>query len=150
MRWDPDKACLTCDYCDSVYVPEPNNEGVRVFDKSQHYCPLCRELLSQASINRYALEYCEKCRGMLIDMEEFLAVVEDLRLSRGIANVQYPPPNRADLNRRIACPNCGQAMDAHPYGGPGNIVIDSCENCSLNWLDHNELHRVAVAPDYRG
>ncbi|HLJ47753.1 MAG TPA: zf-TFIIB domain-containing protein [Bryobacteraceae bacterium] len=150
MRWDPDKACLTCSYCDSVYVPEPNDEGVRVFGPSKRSCPLCREPLSQAAINRYPLEYCERCRGMLIDMEEFLAVVEDLRLSRGVSNVQYPPPNRADLNRRISCPGCGQTMDAHPYGGPGNIVIDSCENCSLNWLDHNELHRVAVAPDFRG
>jgi Zn-finger nucleic acid-binding protein len=25
-------------------------------------------------------------------------------------------------------------------------VIDSCENCELNWLDHGELMRIARAP----
>jgi Zn-finger nucleic acid-binding protein len=38
-------------------------------------------------------------------------------------------------------------MAAHIYGGPGNVVIDSCENCQVNWLDHGELRRMALAPD---
>jgi Zn-finger nucleic acid-binding protein len=37
-------------------------------------------------------------------------------------------------------------MEAHFYGGPGNVVIDTCESCSLNWLDHGELARIAQAP----
>jgi Zn-finger nucleic acid-binding protein len=41
-------------------------------------------------------------------------------------------------------------MEAHSYAGPGNVVIDSCEPCSLNWLDHGELARIAQAPDDRG
>ena len=41
-------------------------------------------------------------------------------------------------------------MEAHSYCGPGNVVIDSCESCSLNWLDHGELARIAQAPDDRG
>jgi len=38
-------------------------------------------------------------------------------------------------------------MLAHVYGGPGNIVIDTCERCQLNWLDPGELRRIALAPD---
>ncbi len=38
-------------------------------------------------------------------------------------------------------------MDVHFYGGPGNVVIDSCEECSLIWLDRGELMRIAHAPD---
>jgi Zn-finger nucleic acid-binding protein len=38
-------------------------------------------------------------------------------------------------------------MDTHPYGGPGNVIIDTCENCSVNWLDHGELQRIVRAPD---
>jgi Zn-finger nucleic acid-binding protein len=41
-------------------------------------------------------------------------------------------------------------METHSYCGPGNVVIDSCEPCSLNWLDHGELARIAQAPDDRG
>lgn len=36
-------------------------------------------------------------------------------------------------------------MDVHPYYGPGNIVIDTCVECGLVWLDHGELTRVEQA-----
>ena len=36
-------------------------------------------------------------------------------------------------------------MDAHFYAGPGNVVIDSCEDCSLIWLDHGKLMRLVLA-----
>ncbi len=36
-------------------------------------------------------------------------------------------------------------MDVHPYYGPGNIVIDTCADCGLMWLDHGELTRVEQA-----
>jgi len=38
-------------------------------------------------------------------------------------------------------------MDTHIYGGPGNIVIDNCPECRLNWLDHQELARITTAAD---
>ncbi|MGD0548268.1 MAG: hypothetical protein ABR991_10645, partial [Terracidiphilus sp.] len=34
-------------------------------------------------------------------------------------------------------------MDAHFYGGPGNVVIDSCEECCVIWLDRGEARRIA-------
>ena len=37
-------------------------------------------------------------------------------------------------------------MDTHIYGGPGNIVIDNCPACRLNWLDFPELARIESAP----
>ena len=40
-------------------------------------------------------------------------------------------------------------MTSHHYGGPGNIVMDTCERCELNWLDPGELRRIALAPDSR-
>jgi Zn-finger nucleic acid-binding protein len=30
-------------------------------------------------------------------------------------------------------------MDAHPYFGGGNAVVDTCERCGLVWLDAGEL-----------
>jgi Zn-finger nucleic acid-binding protein len=41
-------------------------------------------------------------------------------------------------------------MISHLYGGPGNVVIDSCERCLVNWLDAGELQRIAAAPDSPG
>jgi Zn-finger nucleic acid-binding protein len=37
-------------------------------------------------------------------------------------------------------------MLSHFYGGPGNIVLDTCEGCQVNWLDPGELQRIARAP----
>ena len=57
-------------------------------------------------------------------------------------------PDWRDLNRRLSCPQCGETMAAHPYGGPGNIIIDDCERCSLDWLDGGELDKIVRAPDH--
>jgi Zn-finger nucleic acid-binding protein len=38
-------------------------------------------------------------------------------------------------------------MDTHLYGGGGNVILDDCENCGLNWLDYGELDRIVRAPD---
>ena len=38
-------------------------------------------------------------------------------------------------------------METHFYNGPGNVIIDDCEHCELNWLDTGELMRVVRAPD---
>ena len=40
-------------------------------------------------------------------------------------------------------------MDTHLYAGPGNVVIESCDTCLLNWLDRGELMRIVHAPDDR-
>jgi Zn-finger nucleic acid-binding protein len=41
-------------------------------------------------------------------------------------------------------------MDTHFYAGPGNVIVDSCDGCSLIWLDRGELTRIAHAPDGDG
>jgi hypothetical protein len=37
-------------------------------------------------------------------------------------------------------------METHPYYGPGNVVIDSCLQCELIWLDFGELRQIVAAP----
>jgi hypothetical protein len=48
-------------------------------------------------------------------------------------------------DRVLTCPRCRQSMISHFYGGPGNLVIDTCERCQVNWLDPGELRRMARA-----
>jgi Zn-finger nucleic acid-binding protein len=56
------------------------------------------------------------------------------------------PLDRGALRRKIRCPHCKGVMNTHPYGGPGNIVVDNCESCRLVWLDTGELKSVINAP----
>jgi hypothetical protein len=77
----------------------------------------------------------------------FLFLVTYLQPKRGDKAL---PPRRvepAELERVIHCPRCSRKMDAHPYAGPGNIIIDNCPECSVNWVDSMELRRIATAPD---
>jgi hypothetical protein len=84
---------------------------------------------------------------MLIAMDVFTEIVDDLRSRREIVVAAPHPPDWKDLDRRIHCPKCTATMDTHPYCGPGNVIIDTCEPCVVNWLDYGELDRVVRAPD---
>lgn len=148
MRLDPDRQCLACDYCHNAYFPEEDRDGVRVLgEPSASMCPLCAMPLEHAAVAGIAVLHCPKCRGLLVDMERFVAIFESLRADREETAV-LPHPDPEALNRRIVCPGCGNPMDTHYYGGGGNVVIDNCANCCLNWLDHSELDRIVKARDY--
>jgi Zn-finger nucleic acid-binding protein len=149
MQLNPDRGCFSCPYCASEWVPEANFEGVRVMTASKSDCPICRVKLSQARLLAYGLLYCETCEGMLLEMETLIPLTEDLRASREAPSYIGRPADPKDLDRRIDCPMCGLTMDAHQYCGPGNVDIDSCEPCSVHWLDRGELRRMALAPDRR-
>jgi Zn-finger nucleic acid-binding protein len=141
-----DNGIFKCDYCHNVVVPDAGDDGVSVTTASEgRACPICNLALMQATIGRAPLLYCTKCDGMLVAMEQFETLIAASRALPG-GPVPPRPANPADLQRRIACPQCRHSMEAHFYGGPGNVVIDTCENCSLNWLDHGELARIAHAP----
>ena len=85
---------------------------------------------------------------MLLSMNDFVALIQELRSEHsGFGNIQ-PAADPTGLERQINCPQCHRRMDTHFYEGPGNIVIDDCSSCSLNWLDKGELARVIHAPDH--
>jgi len=150
MRLEKDKDYLVCDYCGSVYAPEPNDRGIRILGEPAGVsCSLCAVMLVHAAVTGKRLLYCPHCHGLLIDMELFATLIQILR-ERGDSPIEViRPPDWQDLRRQMNCPGCGKQMDTHLYGGPGNIVIDNCEPCSLNWLDDGELQRVIGAPDRR-
>jgi Zn-finger nucleic acid-binding protein len=137
---------LECDYCHSIYFPEKDDNGVRVLGEAPgQTCPICSTPLSNAAIATVSIAYCTTCRGMSIPMDSLSNLVDELRSQQHGAIIP-PPADPTELRRTINCPNCHQSMEAHFYGGPGNVVMDSCDPCSLNWLDHGELSRISHAP----
>ena len=138
--------CLACDYCKSVYFSEKNEDGVRILDEVPGLlCPVCAIPLMNASLTGLPLRYCKQCRGMLIQMGEFTALIDALRTEEG--GVRIPPAaDPSELRTKIDCPQCRQRMDTHFYAGGGNVVIEDCSSCLLNWLDHGKLMRIVHAP----
>jgi Zn-finger nucleic acid-binding protein len=138
---------LLCEYCSTPHFPDPNPEGIRVLDvPSDYFCSLCAVSLIHATAGGQRILYCERCHGSLISMGIFSEVVHEMRSHREVASYQHAA-NWKDLDRRMKCPKCSSEMDTHPYCGPGNVIIDSCEECGVNWLDYGELDRIVRAPD---
>jgi Zn-finger nucleic acid-binding protein len=139
-----------CDYCHNVVVADKDNDGVSLSteaDSEGEGCPICSLPLMKATLGRLPLLVCTKCDGMLIAMQEFEDLIAASRAEHhGAVAIAPADPNSDDLRRPIGCPHCHRPMEAHFYGGAGNVVMDTCENCSLNWLDHGELARIANAP----
>lgn len=152
MRLDADKDYLVCDYCGNIHVPEANEDGVRVLDETSAAdgnveCPLCAVPLFHAAVDGERILFCRRCHGMLIPMDIFAPLVEDLRSRRAARAELLRPLDSKGLDRHILCPHCRREMDTHVYGGGGNVVISDCERCEVNWLDHGELDRIVRAPD---
>jgi Zn-finger nucleic acid-binding protein len=151
MCLEPAKECLICKYCGNIVFPEPNQDGVRVLgEPGATPCPVCRVPLVEAALAGHRILYCQRCRGMLVSIDDFLAIVQQRRAESGGATEPPHAPDWNDMKRRVDCPLCGESMDTHPYGGPGNIIIDNCSRCRLNWLDHNELAHIVRGADSAG
>jgi LSD1 subclass zinc finger protein len=147
MHLQPGEDSLRCDYCESIFYPEKDDDGVRVLGEvTDQDCPVCAIPLTHAALAKVRILYCTRCRGMLMAMDAFVELIDELR-ALGSGTVPQVAPDRKDLTRKSNCPQCHQLMDTHYYAGPGNVVIDSCDRCSLNWLDHGEIMRIVHAPD---
>jgi Zn-finger nucleic acid-binding protein len=81
MQLKPSMDNFKCEYCQSVYFPDKNDDGVRVLadqtDESIQNCPVCSNPLKLAAIDRFRILYCSTCHGMLIPMGEFQALIDD-------------------------------------------------------------------------
>lgn len=148
MHLEADKEYLVCTFCGQMHFPDSDPEGIRVLgEPAAESCPICAVPLVHAAAGGRRVRFCQRCRGMLITIDDFVVCIAELRARRGGTTVPGSPPDPRDLDRRIRCPQCHNAMDTHPYLGPGNIIMDTCEACELHWLDHNELDRIVRAPD---
>ncbi len=96
------------------------------------------------------VEFCRECHGVLLPNEVFAAIVNRRRARFRGPDADPSPLDARELDRIVACPECGLRMETHPYYGPGPAVIDSCGRCRLIWLDRGEMHTIETAPGRRG
>jgi Zn-finger nucleic acid-binding protein len=147
LRIDGDRGILLCEHCGRQQAAPADLERIELLGHASHLCPTCSTPLSTARIEGQPLLCCERCFGMLIEMNVFTAVIDAVRAHEGRAFEKALPRHQRPGDRSINCPTCEQPMLSHVYGGPGNVVIDTCERCFVNWLDPGELRRIALAPD---
>ena len=139
-----------CRYCGTFeFLDAPGTDGVHVLERQADAlpCPLCAEPLAKSLLDdAHVIEHCERCRGVLLERAVFAAAVTGRRARAAGAGVPLAEIDRREFQRRVTCCRCRTRMDVHPYYGPGNVVIDTCRNCDLVWLDFGELRQIADAP----
>jgi len=119
MSLDAGKDFLACEYCGTTHFPDPNPDGVRVLDEpSDEKCPRCGVALVQAAIAGERVLYCQRCHGLLIGMDVFLGVVEDLRSRHETSEYAGVQPDWGALDRRTNSPNVRKKWTPTPTAAP--------------------------------
>jgi Zn-finger nucleic acid-binding protein len=146
LRLDPGSGLLVCDHCGTQREGPAGSEHLELLDETSSVCPICSTPLSNGRLEGHPLLCCARCYGLLIEMNRFATVIDVMRAyeKRG-ARIALPRRQHPG-DRLLSCPRCGQPMVSHLYEGGGNVVIDTCESCQVNWLDPGELRRIAAAP----
>ena len=86
MRLKPDMVTFKCDYCQNVFAPAPDDDGVCVLGETcDQMCPLCSIALEHATVAKTRIRYCTKCHGMLIAMMEFQSLIDAARNETTVA-----------------------------------------------------------------
>jgi len=138
-----------CRHCGSFhFLDAPTIDGLQVLERlPARVCSICRATMSRALLDQsHPIEYCEKCRGVLMARRTFAEVIARRRAWASNTPSEPLPIDRQELERHIPCPSCQARMEVHPYYGPGNVVIDSCGACDLVWLDFGEMQQIVDAP----
>lgn len=137
-------AYFRCLHCGTFEFPQATDEGIAtVGEVSEFGCPVCQQSLGHAAIEGHPIFYCSTCRGVLTTNPAFSAILLHRRARQGDQPSVPRSLDSSELRRRVGCPKCKKAMDAHPYGGGGNVVIDTCHRCHLVWLDAGEMETIA-------
>ena len=139
-----------CRYCGTFeFLDAAGSDGVHVLERKADAlpCPLCAAPLARSLLDdAHVIEHCEKCRGVLVERAVFAMAVSGRRARAAGPGVPLAEIDRREFHRRVTCSRCRTTMDVHPYYGPGNVVIDTCQKCDLVWLDFGELRQIADAP----
>ena len=135
---------LVCGHCGSVEARVAVFYDLETVGPGSAACPQCHTSLSEARIEGCPVQYCPSCHGVLVEMKQFVALSEAVRAREPRTGVALPRRQRPG-ERVLSCPICSERMLSHFYAGPGNLVLDTCEPCGVNWLDPGELRRIARA-----
>ena len=153
LEFVEDEGFFHCDFCGALHVvvdPEISPDRiVSLGDQDDAICPICAKNLVAAALDNHRVRFCDSCQGILVTNDDFRAIIRQRRSDYRAVPVTPTPMDPRQLDRTIACPECGNAMEAHPYYGPGNAVIDGCETCDLLWFDRGEIAAIEKAPGPR-
>ncbi len=142
-----------CETCGDYWFPtsiENSEDAICPTEKTTPFaCPRCDLELEVGTIGKSEVCFCKSCRGFVVDLESLGHIIAFRRSNYRGPEDSPVPVDFKELDVRATCPACFAYLDAHHYHGPGNIVIDTCMQCKLAWLDHGELSKITRASGKR-
>ena len=139
-----------CEHCDTTLRPAGIPDGVRLLNSNEIDalpCPVCRRTLRAAILDdRFRVDTCERCGGILVDREAFADTLMAKRRAAVTPAIVPPPVGEHEMERRVACPACTKTMITDWYYGPGHVILDRCVKCDLVWMDGGEFRTLVDAP----
>lgn len=150
MTLIPGRDYFMCEFCQAIAFMKENPDGVvPVGQRTELECPVCGIELCTASIVGHEILQCRRCEGVLVYQEDFPLIIRG-RVHRGDGAPRLPLPlGEEDRRRMLKCPMCDGPFALHPYYGPGNVLIDTCSECTLIWLDRGEIATIVAAAQGR-
>ena len=144
-----------CRGCNLFEFPTALDEGLIPItsggESTSFRCPKCKVSLEVGSITESVqVCFCNNCRGFVTSSQSLGQVITQMRSEYQGLDDQPQPLDPQALEIYDACPACRELMDSHPYYGPGNLVLNTCNPCQLAWFDHGELAKIIRAPGPRG
>jgi len=143
------KGFYVCAHCGTTAFPETvDREGIRILGPgdSPRQCSLCKVPFLRGMVDKWQVDFCDTCRGILIPRRDFAELVRSRRAWAQSPPAPPTPASADELRRKISCPKCGSQMLTDWYYGGGNVIIDRCVGCDLVWLDYGELKQIIDAP----
>ncbi len=132
----------TCPRCEQSLTGEAEGGAVVSRETVEANCPVCRVPLLVTQLEQEPVASCSQCGGFLAEMEAFRVLVAKRRALHSSGEKCTEPFDPAELERDLTCPKCGLPMDTHPYFGGGNVVVSTCERCSIIWMDAGKLELI--------
>jgi Zn-finger nucleic acid-binding protein len=143
LSWDGISPIVVCELCRSyrcVDTPdETSNRIVSLNRPGRTHCPACRRRMVQAATDGLKVEHCSECRGVLLTDDLFAMFVRNRRSEFREAALQPVTVLRDQIETKLHCPNCRQPMCIHPCYGPNSVIVESCVDCGMVWLDCRDM-----------
>ena len=142
LNWDGVTPIVVCEICRAYrFVDLPDETANRIVSLKRAgstNCPRCRRRMKDAAMDGLKVEHCADCQGVLLTDDVFAMFVRNRRPDFREAAQGFLVLVEDQLSTDVHCPCCRQPMDIHPCYGPDFLIIDTCVDCRLVWLDYRE------------
>lgn len=97
------------------------------------------------------VQVCPQCKGIWLSYQDLNAIIHNeatawtepqkAEILQQLGKAGVP---ETELQRHLACPECGAVMSAINYQYSSGIMINKCKNNHGVWLDSGELNKIQI------